>query len=129
MFLRGTSLSTPLSDMFLRRASLKGLMTASNIRTASEILPRVYLADLSTASDEAKLAALGITHVISVIAKAKAPMFPRSLRTLHIPLLDDPDECILQYLPTTTSFIRDGLAESPDSRVMVSGRALYVWTG
>jgi len=114
------------------RASFKvpawqsALRTAS-INTASEILPRVYLTDLSTASDEARLASLGITHVISVIEEA--PMFPRSLRTFHIPLSDTPDQYILPYLPTTTSFIRDALAESPDSRVMVSDRALFVWTG
>ncbi len=101
------------------------------MNTASEILPRVYLADLDTACDETKLAALGITHVISVIEEA--PRFPptRSLRTLHIPLSDSAKENILPYLPTTTSFIFDALAESPDSRVLVSGFttcALFVWT-
>ncbi len=95
------------------------------MNTASEVLPRVYLTGLSTARDETNLAGLGITHVISVIERA--PLFPptRSLRTLHIPLSDSADANILPHLPTTTSFIRDALAESPDSRVMVSGPATY----
>lgn len=94
-------------------------------RTASEVLPRVYLTDLFTARNETQLSALGITHVISVIEDA--PMFPQThlLRTLHIPLSDSTDEDILAYLPVTTSFIHDALAESPDSRVMVSDPTAY----
>jgi len=88
-------------------------------RTASEVLPRVYLTDLFTARNETQLSALGITHVISVIEQP--PVFPQThfLQTLHIPLSDGSDEDILVHLPTTTSFIHDALAESPDSRVMV----------
>jgi atypical dual specificity phosphatase len=89
-------------------------------RAASEVLPRVYLTDLFTARNETQLSALGITHVISVLEDA--PVFPEThvLRKLHIPLPDSAYEDILAHLPTTTSFIRDALAESPDSRVMVS---------
>lgn len=88
---------------------------------ASEIVPRLYLTDLFTACDAADLSTLGITHVISIIEDA--PEFPEthSLKTLHIPLSDGAHEDILAHLPTTTAFIRDALAESPDSRVMVSG--------
>ncbi|KAH9977516.1 protein-tyrosine phosphatase-like protein, partial [Russula compacta] len=86
---------------------------------ASEVLPRLYLTDLFTARDEAQLTGLGITHVVSVMEHA--PMLPQaiSLRTLHIPLSDSSDQDILGYLPESTSFIRDALAESPDSRVLV----------
>jgi atypical dual specificity phosphatase len=89
-------------------------------RTASEVVPRLYLTDLFTARDETQLSSLGITHVVSVIEHA--PAFPQmqSLRTLHIPLSDASDQDILAHLPVTTSFIRDALAESPDSRVLVS---------
>ncbi|KAI0251776.1 protein-tyrosine phosphatase-like protein [Lactifluus subvellereus] len=88
-------------------------------RTASEVLPRLYLTDLFTARDETQLSSLGITHVVSVIEHA--PAFPQtqSLRTLHIPLSDTSDQDILAHLPVTTSFIRDALAEGPDSRVLV----------
>ncbi|KAH9169778.1 hypothetical protein EDB89DRAFT_2244456 [Lactarius sanguifluus] len=42
-----------------------------------------------------------------------APTSPQThpLRTLHIPLSDSSDQDILAHLPTTTSFIRDGLLE------------------
>ena len=88
--------------------------------TASEVLPRLYLTDLFTARDEAQLSSLGITHVVSVIEHA--PILPQtvSLRTLHIPLSDSSDQDILAHLPVATSFIRNALAESPDSRVLVS---------
>jgi len=93
---------------------------------ASEVLPRLYLTDLFTARDEAQLTSLGITHVVSVIEHA--PIFPKtqSLRTLHIPLSDSSDEDILAHLPVATSFIRNALAEDPDSRVMVSIWWLFV---
>ena len=88
--------------------------------SASEVLPRLYLTDLFTARDEAQLTSLGITHVVSVIEHA--PMLPQTqtLRTLHIPLSDSSDQDILAHLPVATSFIRNALAESPDSRVLVS---------
>ena len=86
---------------------------------ASEVLPRLYLTNLSTACNEAQLTRLGITHVISVIEFE--PTFPqtRSLRTLHIPLWDGADQDILTHLPVATSFITNALAEDPDSRVLV----------
>ena len=96
-----------------RPSSLRG-------HTASEVLPRLFLTDLFTARDEEQLTHLGITHVVSVLEHA--PVFPQScsLRTLHIPLSDTSDQDILAHLPVATSFIRNALAESPDSRVMVS---------
>ncbi|KAI0272299.1 protein-tyrosine phosphatase-like protein [Gloeopeniophorella convolvens] len=88
-------------------------------RVASRIAPRLYLTDLHTACDPVQLTNLGITHVVSAIEEA--PTFPAScrLRTLHIPVSDHAGEDILQYLSTTTSFIRGALAESPDARVLV----------
>ncbi|KAH9983943.1 protein-tyrosine phosphatase-like protein, partial [Russula vinacea] len=95
-----------------RPSSLRG-------HTASEVLPRLYLTDLFTARDNAQLTHLGITHVVSVLEHA--PGFPQawSLQTLHIPLSDSSDQDILAHLPVATSFIRNALAESPDSRVLV----------
>ncbi|KAH9058920.1 dual specificity phosphatase, partial [Lactarius deliciosus] len=77
---------------------------------------RCYRESTFTVRDETQLSTLGITHVISAIGHA--PTFPQThpLRTLHIPRSD---QDILAHLPATTSFIRDALAESPDSRVMV----------
>jgi atypical dual specificity phosphatase len=88
-------------------------------KTASKIVPRLYLTDLATARDVIRQANLGITHVISVIEEA--PTFPSTspLRKLHVPLSDCGDEDILTHLSTTTSFIRDALAENRRNRVLV----------
>jgi protein-tyrosine phosphatase len=66
-----------------------------------------------------QLTSLGITHVLSVLEKA--PTFPSTipLRTLHVSISDYDGVDILTHLPTTTSFIRGALAESPSNRVMV----------
>lgn len=91
----------------------------TNKRVASKIAPRLYLTCLATAKDVAQLAELGITHVVSAIEDA--PCFPSSypLRTLHVSVSDYDGEDILSHLPTTTSFIRSALAESPENRVLV----------
>jgi len=87
---------------------------------SSEVLPRLYLTALFTPRDEAQLTSLGITHVVSVIELPPTLPQTQSLRTLHIPLSDDADQDILTHLPVTTSFIRNALAEDPNSRVLVS---------
>jgi len=89
-------------------------------RVASEVLPRLYLTDLFTARDEAQLTSLGITHVVSVLERPPTLPQTQSLRTLHIPLSDSTDQDILTHLPVATSFIRNALAEDPNSRVLVS---------
>ena len=89
-------------------------------RVASEVLPRLYLTDLFTARDEAQLTSLGITHVVSVLERPPTLPQTQSLRTLHIPLSDSTDQDVLTHLPVATSFIRNALAEDPNSRVLVS---------
>ncbi|KAH7913850.1 protein-tyrosine phosphatase-like protein [Hygrophoropsis aurantiaca] len=86
-------------------------------RAATLILPRLYLADLFTASNEAQLAQLGITHVVSVMEFA--PSFPPTVNTLHIPVADLPETDILRHLENTTTFISDALGSSEDSKVLV----------
>ncbi|KAH8979485.1 hypothetical protein EDB86DRAFT_2776387, partial [Lactarius hatsudake] len=63
-------------------------------------------------------------HVISVIEHAPTFFQTHPLRTLYIPLSDSSDQDILAHLPTT-GFIRDALAEGPDSRVIVSDPATF----
>jgi atypical dual specificity phosphatase len=110
-----TSLIAAAQQRSGRRPSLRRAHTM-----ASEVLPRLYLTDLFTARDEAQLTSLGITHVVSVIEHAPTLPQTQSLRTLHIPLSDNADQDILTHLPVATSFIRNALAEDPNSRVLVS---------
>ena len=88
-------------------------------RAPSLIVPRLYLSNIFTARNAKKLKALGVTHVVSVIDQD--PELPQSLplKTLHIPLADTMDSNILQYLDTTTTFIRDALAENETNVVLV----------
>ncbi|KAI0056047.1 phosphatases II [Artomyces pyxidatus] len=100
--------------------SLNRSSTFEHGRTASLIVPRLYLADLSTARSEAELSQLGITHVVSVLEYT--PTFPASfahLQKLHIRIQDRSDVDILRHLETTTAFIRDALAENESNVVMV----------
>ncbi|EIN09578.1 phosphotyrosine protein, partial [Punctularia strigosozonata HHB-11173 SS5] len=84
---------------------------------ASEILPRLYLSDFLTALDDSELARLGITHVVSVLRTA--PTFPAHIRTLHVEIDDIATEDILAHLAVTTAFIKDALAEGPNTKVLV----------
>ncbi|CCM00244.1 uncharacterized protein FIBRA_02273 [Fibroporia radiculosa] len=89
-------------------------------REASLIVPRLYLANLYTAQDPEQLAALGVTHIVSVVEGI--PKLPKSmphLKTLHIPITDSHDADILQYLNRTTAFIKGALAEDPKNVVLV----------
>jgi len=91
----------------------------NNKRAASKIAPRLYLTCLATAKDVTQLANLGITHVVSAIEAAPTFSSTYPLRTLHISVSDYDGEDILSHLPSTTSFIRGALAESPNNRVLV----------
>ncbi|KAH9024606.1 hypothetical protein EDB84DRAFT_1506536 [Lactarius hengduanensis] len=110
-----------LQDQLEKRHTMRPDRSAAkhNKRVASKIAPRLYLTCRSTASDVAQLTSLGITHVLSVLEVA--PTFPSTahLRRLHVSISDYDSEDILTHLPTTTSFIRGALAESPSNRVMV----------
>ena len=81
-------------------------------RTASEILPRLWLSGLYTAVDEEQLVALGVTHVVSLIEDR--PRYPRTLpklKTLHVSLPDVESADILRHLDATTAFIKSALED------------------
>lgn len=98
-----------------------GLQPGSRFgRSASLIVPRVYLSGYSTASDAEELSRLGITHVVSVLEHA--PNIPDSIAAknkLHVCVADQPEEYILAHFEETTEFIRSALAESKKNNVLV----------
>lgn len=98
------------NDLRLRDAS----------RGASEILPRLYISDLSFAENPASLSSYGITHVLSTLPDNiyLPPMHPPMAR-LQIPLEDFPFEELVAHLPTTTAWIRDAMKSHPEARVLV----------
>jgi atypical dual specificity phosphatase len=99
---------------------------SANENAVSEVVPRLYLTNIFTAHDEAQLSRLGITHVVSVVESAPTLSQTQPLRMLHIPLKDYPSQDILTHFPVTTLFIRNALAEDPNSRVLVSSCGFYV---
>lgn len=90
------------------------------VRSASQIIPRLYLSDLQTAQDATALTRHGITHVISVIEREpNIPDIVPNERHMHIPLADRDDVDILGHFKATTDFIRAALAENATNRVLV----------
>ncbi|KZV66541.1 phosphatases II [Peniophora sp. CONT] len=87
--------------------------------TLSEIVPRVYVSDLSVAEDASLLAAAGITHVLSVLPLARSPPSMHARTHMVVPLQDTPFAELAGYLPSTTSFIDKALRSSPHARVLV----------
>jgi hypothetical protein len=117
------------------RESLSSSTDQSRIfgRTASLILPRLYLSDFFTAQNETVLSSLGITHVISALECT--PTLPDSIpktHRLHLCIADSFKVDILPHFEATTEFIRRALDESQNNKVLV-GHApilchLYVHT-
>ncbi|KII88276.1 hypothetical protein PLICRDRAFT_111351 [Plicaturopsis crispa FD-325 SS-3] len=86
---------------------------------ASEIIPRLYISDLSIAEDASHLASLGITHVLSAMRGTVAvPSAELRLRCTQVPLEDFPFAELADHLPGTTAFLRDALRD-PNARVLV----------
>lgn len=83
----------------------------------SEIIPRLYISDLSSAESRTTLSSLGITHVVTAMRGTVA--LPVPVAHLHIPLDDFPFAELVAHLPATTSFITDALTRNPASKVLV----------
>ncbi|KDQ61300.1 hypothetical protein JAAARDRAFT_55974 [Jaapia argillacea MUCL 33604] len=91
----------------------------------SEILPRLYISDLTVAEDPKILSHLGITHVLSAMrgyvaipSSSSHPSFSLPLTHAQIPLEDSPFSELAAHLPTSTQFLRDALRD-PNSKVLV----------
>jgi len=87
---------------------------------ATEIVPRVYIADLATAQSRSALLALGITHVVSAVrgrAELPADLLPR-LSTYQVPVEDMPFAELLPEFDGCVAFIARALS-NPSSRVLV----------
>ncbi|KZT19312.1 phosphatases II [Neolentinus lepideus HHB14362 ss-1] len=82
----------------------------------TEIIPRLYMSDLSCAENPALLAALGITHVLS--AMRGTVMVPPSVQQKQIALEDHPFAELAAHLPGATSFVHDALRDG-NAKVLV----------
>ena len=93
----------------------------------AEVYPRLYVGDLAAAEDPATLAALGITHVVSVLPDPIHLPPPNKLLYLRgaplehhlVPVHDHPFEDLFRHLAYTTQWIESALSADPRARVLV----------
>jgi atypical dual specificity phosphatase len=112
------SLSTPIPPNPYASSSAHRVHSAA--RAASEILPRLYISDLSFAENPACLSSYGITHVLSTLPdNIHIPPLHPPPKCLQIKIEDFPFAELAAHLPTTTAWIRDAILSSPDARVLV----------
>lgn len=74
----------------------------------NEIQRGVYIGDIASAYNEAKLKELGITHIITAVLGV-GPQFPASFEYLCVPVRDVHSEDIQSHLSDTTTFINNAL--------------------
>lgn len=90
---------------------------ASNV---TEILPRLFISDLSFAENPALLSSYRITHILSVMHDSVyRPPLPIQPARLQIRVEDLPFAELAAHLPNTTSWIWNALASSSEVRVLV----------
>jgi len=93
---------------------------ASNV---TEILPRLFISDLSFAENPALLSSYRITHIMSVmpdsIYRPPSSLLPVQPTRLQIRVEDLPFAELAAHLPTTTSWIWNALSSSSEVRVLV----------
>jgi hypothetical protein len=79
-------------------------------RCASEVQPRLYLADYSSATDPALLATLRVSHVVCCMEDA--PELRTGLQRLHVPVSDVPSADLGVWFARTNAWIADALADA-----------------
>ncbi|KAF9462746.1 phosphotyrosine protein [Collybia nuda] len=114
------SVSTVLAPPYPSSLSAHPARTS---RGASEILPQLFISDLSFAENPACLASYGITHILSalpdrILVPSEAQLYPQP-RRLQIRVEDSPFAELAAHLPMATAWIRDALRTSPNARVLV----------
>lgn len=108
----------------LDRGDLRQICTQQSsgkdfIPQASEIIPdRLYLADMYTATDNATLERLGITHVVSVVTQTWH-RYPAPIRHLYLPIDDLPTSNLIGYLTSSVAWIKSAFDEDEHAKVMV----------
>lgn len=90
------------------------------ISAYNEILPRLYLGDITMATNKEELCRLGITDMITVEVKPIQPEYlPNTIqRYLYINLMDHSKQDLLSHFETSNEFIETAL-KNPTNKVYV----------
>lgn len=86
----------------------------------NEILPRLYLGDICTATNKAELERVGITDLITIEIKplASADLAACIKRYLFINVMDHSKQDIISHFDTSNQFIEDALKD-PNNKILV----------
>lgn len=98
----------------------RGGLSRSNFQSHNEILPRLYLGDIHTATNKEEIARLGITDMITIEIKPlqAADLAQCVKRYLFINVMDHSKQDILSHLETSYEFI-DSALKGPGNKVYV----------
>ena len=108
-----------LTSLKKERSIARYAARVAECTSASLIIPRLYLANYRIAADEEELTELGITHVVSVVEYPPDYSGDHHIKTLHIKVEDTFSSPLIDYLPSTTEFIRGALEENETNKVLV----------
>jgi atypical dual specificity phosphatase len=92
---------------------------------ADEIIPRLYIADLYTATDAPTLERLRITHVVSVVKLDldlginTATTWPSNVKHLNLPVDDAMSSDMTYYFARTVEWMKNAMEEDENANVVV----------
>ncbi|KAF8967341.1 protein-tyrosine phosphatase-like protein [Flammula alnicola] len=96
---------------------------AQPARNVTEIVPRLFISDLAFAESPALLSSYKITHILSTlpdtIFRPPPSLLPVQPVRMQVRIEDLPFAELAAHLPSTTAFIHNALASSPEARVLV----------
>jgi len=85
---------------------------------ATEIIPRLYVTDMYTATDAPTLERLRITHVVSVVDQETYP-YPSNVKHLHLPIADEISSNMARYFDDVVEWIKNAMDEDESANVVV----------
>jgi atypical dual specificity phosphatase len=89
---------------------------------ANEIIPRLYVADMYTATDAPTLERLRITHVVSVVTVSQLGdtyPYPPNVNHLNLPIDDGISSDIARYFDHAIKWIKKAMDEDESVNVVV----------
>jgi atypical dual specificity phosphatase len=86
---------------------------------ANEIIPRLYIADIYTATDVSTLERLRITHVVSVVFQEDEDTWPSNIKRLSLPIKDTRLSDMSRYFDRSVEWIKNAMDEDENANVIV----------
>ncbi|TFK53951.1 phosphatases II [Heliocybe sulcata] len=115
--------SHTLGDDYFQRRELRIICTQKVafddfLPQENEIIPRLHLCDLYTATCPKVHERLGITHVLSVVRKPSV-RFAHDVEHMYLPIEDVCNANLIRYLDAAVEWLHASLTSDENARVMV----------